>query len=379
MSEHARLSPSASDRWLVCGAAPEREATVPDRASDAAAEGTAAHALAAHCLTHEISAVDAPSHPDWMRWDTADFRAHVETYLKFVRSKMNGNSHLFVEQTLQIFPLHGVWGTADAVIVEGHTMRIIDLKFGLGILVDADGNSQLNLYGWGGYDTLEWLASCPVEFVEVIIVQPRRDSIVSKTFTVDELKAWVAEVRPKVEAAYAGGAPAVPGEHCRWCRVRATCAERREFIQSSAAMVFADGCKPEVDTMNEAVIVQVFKHIPLIEQYLKDIETWVADQSHERGHALPGLKFVEGRATRTIVDEAGAAKALAELGIDAYAPAKLLGVGEITKQLRLVGWKFDDFLKPFVKMRVSPPILVAEEDKRQAYDPVAGAKEAFAS
>ena len=36
-------------------------------------------------------------------------------------------------------------------------------------------------------------------------------------------------------------------------------------------------------------------------------------------------------------------------------------------------------MKPFVKMRVSPPILVAEEDKRQAYDPVAGAKEAFAS
>lgn len=305
-------------------------------------------------------------------------RRHVQTYLDYVLRHL-GDSTLFIEQKLQIFPQFDVWGTADAVIVGADgVIHLCDLKYGQGVLVDPD-STQLLLYAIGAADTLEWLSSVPVHTVTVHIIQPRRDNLVSKSYPIEQLAQWVKENESRVARAASGVEQYKAGEHCKWCRKRATCAERREFIQSSAAMVFADGCKPDVDTMNEAVIVQVFKHIPLIEQYLKDIETWVADQSHERGHALPGLKFVEGRATRTIVDEAGAAKALAELGIDAYAPAKLLGVGEITKQLRLVGWKFDDFLKPFVKMRVSPPVLVAEDDKRQAYDPVAGAKEAFAS
>jgi hypothetical protein len=365
----------------VCSVAPEREAAVKDKGNASAEWGTAAHAMSEHCLKNNIAAGDAPVTEKWAAYDGPEMRECVQEYLDFVRAKLINGGHLFVEQALQIFPLQGVWGTADAVIV-GHEVGLLDvcdLKGGIGVLVDADDNSQLKLYAWGAYQSLEWLSETPLDRIRVSIIQPRRGNTVSKTFTADELRAWVAEVRPKVEAAFAGGGKAVPGDHCRWCRVRATCEERREFIQASAAMVFADGCKPDVASMNEAVIVQVFKHIPVIEQYLKDIETWVADQSHERGHALLGLKWVAGRATRVIKDEDGAAKALALLNLNGYAPAKLLGVTEITKQLKGLGLKFDEVLKPFVETRVSPPVLVAEEDKRAEYDPDAGAKSAFAA
>lgn len=379
MSAHSLLSPSASDRWLECAVAPHREKAAADKSSAAAEEGSAAHALSEHCLNAGISAEQAPPNIKWEKWDTPAFRAYVQEYLDFVREKL-GAGHLFVEQALQIFPTESVWGTADAVIV-GHEiglMDVIDLKFGQGIIVEADDNSQLKLYGWGGYQSLEWLSEVEIERVRVSIVQPRRAHVVSKTFTVEELTSWITEITPKVELAFSGGGTAKPGDHCRWCRVRATCAERREFIKSSAAMDFAEGCKPEVHDKDEEELVRIFKNIPIIQQYLKDIETWVADQSHERGHALHGLKFVEGRATRYITDEAGAAKALAGLGVEAYAPAKLLGITEIDKRLKGLGMKVSDAIGEFVAIKKSEPVLVGEEDKRPEYDPTAGAKQEFA-
>ena len=46
-NEHATLSPSAAERWLVCPASIRMEATVPPEVeSEYAREGTIAHALA---------------------------------------------------------------------------------------------------------------------------------------------------------------------------------------------------------------------------------------------------------------------------------------------------------------------------------------------
>ena len=56
MSEHAKLSPSASERWLVCSVAPVREGAFPDTTNDAAEWGTAAHAMAAVLRAADIKA-----------------------------------------------------------------------------------------------------------------------------------------------------------------------------------------------------------------------------------------------------------------------------------------------------------------------------------
>ena len=379
MSEHKLLSPSSSDRWLECAIAPHREKAVTDKGNAAAEEGTAGHAMAEHCLNTGINADNLPADPRWDKWDTPEFRAYVQEYVTFVREKL-GNGHLFVEQYLQIFPSEDVWGTADAAIV-GHELGlldIVDLKMGQGVIVEADDNSQLKLYGWGGYQSLEWLSEVEIDRVRVTIFQPRRGHVVSKTFTVEELTAWVNEITPKVRAAFSGAGVAKPGDHCRWCKVRATCAERREFIKASAAMDFADGCKPAIEDKDEEELVRIFKNIPLIQQYLKDVETWVADQSHERGHALPGLKFVEGRATRYITDPVAAGKVLEELGLNPYSEPSLLGITALEKQLKGLGLKVADTIGAFVAVKKSEPVLVGEDDKRPTYDPTSGAKQDFA-
>ena len=45
MSDHALLSPSSAHRWLNCPLAPRLEATLPEKPSEYAHEGTVAHSV----------------------------------------------------------------------------------------------------------------------------------------------------------------------------------------------------------------------------------------------------------------------------------------------------------------------------------------------
>ncbi len=56
MAEHAKLSPSSAKRWMACPGSVRMESTIPDKGSEFADEGTAAHFLASECLEGEHDA-----------------------------------------------------------------------------------------------------------------------------------------------------------------------------------------------------------------------------------------------------------------------------------------------------------------------------------
>ena len=65
---HALLSPSAAHRWLNCTKSVRLEEKFEDRGSDAAMEGTVAHAICAHLLktlitdgTYDVKILDGLS------------------------------------------------------------------------------------------------------------------------------------------------------------------------------------------------------------------------------------------------------------------------------------------------------------------------------
>ena len=80
------------------------------------------------------------------------------------------------------------FGTADFVIVADDVMTIIDFKYGLGVLVEAENNSQMRMYALGALNLFESLYE--IKKVRMIIFQPRRDNISIAEISTEELLGW---------------------------------------------------------------------------------------------------------------------------------------------------------------------------------------------
>jgi hypothetical protein len=101
-----------------------------------------------------------------------------------------------VEQALDLAAITGeagAQGTADAVIVAGSRLHVIDLKYGRGVRVDAERNPQLILYALAALDTLDPLGE--VTDVMLTIHQPRLEHVSSWEATADELRALLPRIR----------------------------------------------------------------------------------------------------------------------------------------------------------------------------------------
>ena len=362
---HAKLSPSSSDRWLACPASIVRAPETEDEGSEAAHEGTAAHAFAAYCLETRSNAMTASFPIKYKEYDDPDLRMHIQTYYDYVMRLVAAGGELFIEQRLEIFKQYEVFGTADAIVVmPDGVIHVIDLKFGKGILVDVEENSQLLLYGVGGL-AFDWLSKVPVHTISVHIVQPRRNNLVSKTYSVDELGQWVVENTPRVAAAFVGTNIASPGTHCKWCPIKGTCRERAEANLALASFDFEDAGPGCVDhsMLTEPEIVKIYLNIKTFRNWLDDIEAETARRAHD--HAVDGLKWVAGRVARKIVDPITAAKELKRVGIEPFDEPKMIGITAIETALKLKGLKVVDVLGKAVEVIAGKPALVSALDKRE--------------
>ena len=373
VKEHAKLSPSSSDRWLACPASIVRAPETEDEGSEAAHEGTAAHALGELCLKNGKNANEVTFPQAHVSFDSPDMRMHVQSYLDYVRRHLVNGAELFVEQQLQIFQQYEVFGTADAVIVtQDGVIHVIDLKYGKGILVDVEENTQLLLYGVGGL-AFDWLSPVPVHTIVVHIVQPRRNNLVSKTYSVEELAQWVKDKTPQVERAFVGTNIASPGSHCKWCPIKGSCRERAEANIALASFDFQASepkCTP-LDLLNEPELVEIYLSIKTFRGWLDDVEAEVAKRAHE--HPVDGLKWVAGRVARKIVDPTLAAELLKTVGIEPYSAPALLGITAIESALKLKGLKVVDVLGKTVEVIAGKPALVSALDKREGLTPTTSA------
>lgn len=76
-SKHAVLSASSSHRWLNCNPSARLESEFEDRETEAAAEGTAAHALAEHKLR---KALKMRSRKPVSKFDSDEMDIHTDGY-----------------------------------------------------------------------------------------------------------------------------------------------------------------------------------------------------------------------------------------------------------------------------------------------------------
>ena len=365
MAKHAYLAASASERWLHCPPSAKLCAQEEDQGSPYAQQGTDAHELCQHLLEKALGRQTRDPTEDLTYYD-AEMQESAEGYASFVMDQVAEAKALCVdplicvEQTVDFskWVPHG-FGTADALIVADDLLYITDFKYGVGCLVSADGedgtgNSQLKCYALGALDTFGDLYD--IKRIRLSIYQPRRDNVDTFELTRADLLKWADEVlAPIAKLAYEGEGDFEAGDHCQFCKVKATCRKRAEYAMDLAKYDFA-----EAPTLDESEIAAILPQIDTLVRWAEDIKTYALEQALA-GVKFPGFKLVEGRSNRKYTDEAAVAKVVSEAGFDPY-EKKLLGITAMTKQLG--NKRFEELLSGLVVKPQGKPVLVPKSDTR---------------
>jgi hypothetical protein len=248
----------------------------------------------------------------------------VQTYLDNL-AEMTAGADLFQSETrtnyaawLQV-DQDLAWGTADATAVLGTELQVHDLKTGRGVEVDAVGNEQMMLYAGGKLLEMEALG-VDIETVRLVIHQPRvRRAPSESSLTRDELVTWLTSTARSGAASVLVAAQSHqlshdewaqtflrPGDHCRWCRAKATCPTLRADVTATVSDTvpatpedFVDvtpTLTPPADTgHDEATWLAVcLSRVDLIEDWCKSVRAEALRRLSD-GLPVPGFKLVAGK------------------------------------------------------------------------------------
>ena len=383
MTAHAKLSPSSSERWITCPGSVrliERSGVVGET-SRFAEEGTLAHELAemtaAQLLGIRTREDFAARYPRWEeRWralnvehhDLQEVQKHAADYAELVRAfhRQYGGA-VMLERRVDT-GIQRCWGTGDAIIVSATHVEVIDLKYGAGVPVAAQENTQLMLYGVGALHTYGDLLG-DVETVGMTIFQPRIDQPGGETYSRFEMRAsdlllWRDEiVRPqaikalsKIDAELRPSAKA-----CRWCPVAGVCKARMEWETRG-------DFEGDPELMSPEELGELLYRLPSIRAWADSVERAAFTLEYESGVDVPGWKVVQGSGRRQIAEHAAAIQVLIDEGFRAedISDIKTKGIGTLE---RIVGkQRLPEVLGDLLVRREGGPQLVRDSDSREAID-----------
>lgn len=383
---HALLSPSGASRWMACTPSARLEEKFPESTSTYAEEGTLAHKLAEtvnsynllkNCtktqLKKKLKEIEESSYYN------AEMQNYIDAFCHYVWETYNSakaiskDAVIALEAELDIRAyVPDCRGTGDVIIVADGILTVIDLKYGLGVPVLAENNKQMMLYALGALD--EYDMQYGINSVKMIIYQPRRDNISEWEISAEALLDWAEnELKQKAALAYDGAGDFCPGDHCRFCKARATCRARAEENLKLAAYEF----RPPEQLSNEE-IADILKIIERLTNWAGDVSAYALDQAVNHNVRFEGWKLVEGRSNRIISNQDEAANVLTSESYshnDIY-NQKLKGIGDLEK---LVGKdRFNELLAAYIVKPQGKPTLVPESDRRPEWNSAASAAEVFA-
>lgn len=370
MGQHALLSPSASQRWLNCTAAPLLEAKEPDKETDFTREGTLAHAM---CAKHikEFYGLPLGDEPDEIeelspKYYAPEMDEHVGTYTTYVcecyerAKKATKDAKLFIETRLDLTAfIPDAFGTADAIIITDGVMEVIDFKYGKGVKVEAEGNTQMRIYALGAYELFSWIYD--IRAVRMTIIQPRLGNFTAEEMPADDLKAWGKYVlRPRASEAVSGRGVQKPGAWCKFCKIAGKC---KALAATCASLAERGTLSP--DELGKDILPM----LPVVKSWVTRAEDEALKMALS-GETITGYKLVEGRSNRIITDPEKVVDALRENGFGdevIYKPKELC---TLTGLEAAVGRKkLGELIGKYIDKPQGKPTLAPLSDKRPAINP----------
>lgn len=372
---HSLLGASSSHRWLHCTPSAMAEASYPDASSEFALEGTLAHALCARTLKQSLgmdtSGEEAEIAGLYDRWHTGGMDEHVEGYAAYVsdryrqareRAARRGGMmpEISIERRLDYsLWVEGGFGTGDAVIVSDGEVEVIDFKYGKGVEVRAERNTQMMLYALGAIDLFDYAYG--VETVAMTIYQPRIGNLSTWSMRAADLRRWAEEeLAPLARLAATGRGVRSSGPWCRFCKAKGDCprlaAESLELWQlheDSGAISAED-------------LPRVLERLGAVSDWVKAVEERALARALA-GESIEGWKVVEGRSVRKISDPERAAAILREHGAgdsEIFKPRELRTITDLEK-----AWgkkAFGAMMGDVIQKPRGKPALVPDSDRRKA-------------
>ena len=367
---HAILSASSSARWLACPPSARINAELPETTSIYAEEGTMAHALAEKTLKGYLAGGSAD-----VQSDNEEMKEAVQRYVDICIEKINAAKkaspdavvHVEFRLDFSTYVPDG-FGTGDMVIVSDKSLEICDLKYGKGVPVSAEGNTQMRLYALGAVEEFGMLYA--FDTVHMTIIQPRLDSVSTDTLSAGKLLDWGRSIIPIAKEAYDGKGEFQAGDHCRFCKFRPRCKALAAYMTEKTAL-------RKKQTLTDLETVSILQAAKDIKRWLTDLEDYALGKALD-GYDWPGMKIVEGRSKRVITDPDAAAAALIDKGFDADAVYKPRELQTLTALEKLVGKKsLAEALGGLIEKPDGKPTLVELSDKRPPLDITAKAADAF--
>ena len=353
---HSILSPSSSHRWLHCTPSARLEEPYPDTSGLAAKEGTAAHALCEYKLKAALGMKSDRPESDFQ--DEAMER-HSDEYVSWILETIKDEIKpvIMIEQKLDLsdYVPEG-FGTADCIIASGNKLHVVDFKYGLGVLVNAENNTQMMLYSLGALELFDSIFD--IETIEMTIFQPRKENISSWTITPDELKTWAYEIlKPNAELAFNGEGELCNGSWCQFCKAAAKCRKRAEAALELAKDEFKDPT-----SLSDEEIEQILPKLDDLIKWAEEIKEY-AQQKALKGKKWNGFKLVAGRSNRKYVSEAKVIAACQKAGFTDIYKKSLRTITDMEKVMTKP--IFQEILGNLVTKPVGKPTLVPVSDKRK--------------
>ena len=329
---HSMLSPSKRICWAQCpGSVREKRAYPESRSSPGAIDGTHTHTTLEWCiengLINPVVGMTLTDHEGEFTID--DDRAErvrfALVHIKAVKERLGESAQVIAESRVDPAKLLGrddLGGTIDVQIIGHNVVELVDYKDGMNP-VKAKGNHQLEQYA-AGWMAEHWDELSRYVAIRLTIIQPKSRTkggtgIDTYEATLDEALGWLSVIAAEAKATDDPNAPLVPGDaQCKYCPHKA-CSARAGAALDASGISFDDLTQGAADkdatTMSNEEIQKVLEAAPLIRQMIANAEE-EAMRRFKAGKAIPGLKVIRGRGSRSwSLEEEQMAERLTKMGI----------------------------------------------------------------
>lgn len=361
MTVHSKIGASSMYRWSKCPGSVKLSEGIESVSSSYADEGTRAHAIAALVVEGKPIVEDC----DDEMWESVclyrDTIWQDRTKLRSNNDKniVEFNEHGF-DLSESVYP--GCFGTCDYAMYspKAKGLYVYDFKYGAGIPVEVENNSQLRYYGLGALISTD--SAC--DWVELVVIQPRCNHpdgpVRRQRLSTMDLLDFTADLIEFAKATESPDAPLVPGDHCRFCPAAANC----PALHSKAQLVAREEFSP-TKTYDPGKLSEVLHWLPALENWAKSVREFAyAEAMH--GRTPPGWKLAAKRATRKWRDHVDFTVINQTFGLleyDVFEEPKMKSPAQVEK---LIGKTNKEQLEALVSKESSGVALVPDSDKREA-------------